>query len=133
MPAVEGAETARIHVRSRLTTGHDSVIPAEAGIQFLCPQISQINADYQADDGKQWRRRYNAIMRKQYDFTAMKGRKNPYAKALKKRVTLQLSVDVIAYFEDLAKETGIPYQNLINLYLRECVHEGKRPALSRAS
>jgi uncharacterized protein (DUF4415 family) len=72
-------------------------------------------------------------MRKEYDFASMKGRKNPYAKALKKQVTLRLGVDVIAYFKKLAKETGIPYQNLINLYLRECVHSGKKPALSWAS
>jgi uncharacterized protein (DUF4415 family) len=72
-------------------------------------------------------------MRKQYDFAAMKGRKNPYAKALKKQVTLRLGVDVIEYFKELAKETGIPYQNLINLYLRECVHSGKKPPLSWAS
>jgi len=72
-------------------------------------------------------------MRKEYDFANMKGRRNPYAKALKKQVTLRLGVDVIEYFKDLAKETGIPYQNLINLYLRECVHAGKKPALSWTS
>ena len=58
-------------------------------------------------------------MRKEYDFANMKGRKNPYAKRLKKQVTLRLGVDVIEYFKALAEETGIPYQNLINLYLRE--------------
>jgi uncharacterized protein (DUF4415 family) len=117
----------------RIHASHDSVIPAQAGIQFSYPQISQIYADYQADDGKEWRQRYNATMRTQYDFARMKGRKSPYARALTKRVTLRLSVDVIEYFKELAKETGIPYQNLINLYLRGCVHEGKKPALSWAS
>jgi len=63
----------------------------------------------------------------------MKGRRNPYAKGLKKQVTLRLGVDVIDYFKALAVETGIPYQNLINLYLRECAHAGKKPALSWAS
>ena len=72
-------------------------------------------------------------MRKEYDFAKMKGRKNPYAKRLKKQVTLRLGVDVIEYFKALAEETGIPYQNLVNLYLRECAHAGKRPALSWAS
>ena len=72
-------------------------------------------------------------MRKEYDFAGMKGRRNPYAKRLKKQVTLRLGVDVIAYFKALAEETGIPYQNLINLYLRECAHAGKKPALSWAS
>jgi uncharacterized protein (DUF4415 family) len=55
------------------------------------------------------------------------------AKGLKKQVTLRLSVDVIAYFKALAAETGIPYQNLINLYLRECAQTRKKPALSWAS
>jgi uncharacterized protein (DUF4415 family) len=72
-------------------------------------------------------------MKKEYDFAKMKGRKNPYAKALKKQVTLRLGVDVIEYFKNLATETGIPYQNLINLYLRECAHSGKKPTLSWAS
>ncbi len=72
-------------------------------------------------------------MRKEYDFATMEGRKNPYAKRLKKQVTLRLGVDVIEYFKALAEETGIPYQNLINLYLRECARTGKKPALSWAS
>ena len=72
-------------------------------------------------------------MRKEYDFANMKGRRNPYVKGLKKQVTLRLGVDVIGYFKALAEETGIPYQNLINLYLRECAHAGKKPALSWAS
>jgi len=52
-------------------------------------------------------------MRKEYDFSKMKGRKNPYAKVLKKQVTLRLGVDVIEYFKEMAEETGIPYQNLV--------------------
>ena len=72
-------------------------------------------------------------MKKEYDFAKMKSRKNPYAKALKKQVTLRLGVDVIEYFKNLAAETGIPYQNLINLYLRECACTGKKPTLSWAS
>ncbi len=57
-------------------------------------------------------------MRKEYDFS--KSVQNPYAKHLKKQVTLRLGTDVIEYFKELADETGIPYQNLINLYLRDC-------------
>lgn len=72
-------------------------------------------------------------MKKEYDFAEMKGRKNPYAKGLKKQVTLRLGVDVIDYFKKLAAETGIPYQNLINLYLHECAQTGKKPTLSWAS
>jgi uncharacterized protein (DUF4415 family) len=67
-------------------------------------------------------------MRKEYDFSKMKGRKNPHAKRLKKQITIRVGVDVIEYFKQLAEETGIPYQNLINLYLRDCVVSGKRPA-----
>ena len=65
-------------------------------------------------------------MRKEYDFSKMKGRRNPYAKVLRKQVTLRLGVDVIEYFKQMAEETGIPYQNLINLYLRQCVHSNKK-------
>ena len=72
-------------------------------------------------------------MRKEYDFPKMKGRKNPYAKKLKKQVTLRLSIDVIKYFKGLAEETGIPYQNLINLYLRDCAHSHKKLELNWAS
>lgn len=69
-------------------------------------------------------------MRKEYDFSKLKGRKNPYAKKLKKQITIRLGVDIIEYFKGLSKETGIPYQTLINLYLRECVVKEKRPVLN---
>lgn len=72
-------------------------------------------------------------MKKEYDFSKMKGRKNPYAKELKKQVTLRLGIDVIRYFKDLSKQTGMPYQNLINLYLGQCVHSGKKLTLNWAS
>ena len=65
-------------------------------------------------------------MRKEYDFKKMKGRKNPYAKRLKKQVTIRMGVDIIAYFKEMAEETGIPYQNLINLYLRDCVQSERK-------
>jgi predicted DNA binding CopG/RHH family protein len=72
-------------------------------------------------------------MKKEYDFTKMNGRKNPYAKKLKKQVTLRLGMDVIEYFKKQAEETGIPYQNLINLYLSECAHSHKKLTLKWAS
>ncbi len=56
----------------------------------------------------------------------MKKRKNPFAKQLKKQVTIRMGVDVIEYFKNMSVETGIPYQNLINLYLRECVTSQKK-------
>jgi len=72
-------------------------------------------------------------MRKKYDFAGMKGRRNPYAKELKKQIAIRLGVDILAYFKELSEETGIPYQNLINLYLRDCVVSGRKPSLKWAS
>jgi predicted DNA binding CopG/RHH family protein len=72
-------------------------------------------------------------MRKEYDPSQMKARRNPHASRLKKQVTIRMRVDVIDYFKRLASETGIPYQNLINLYLLECVASRKRPALNWVS
>lgn len=69
-------------------------------------------------------------MRKEYDFDKMKGRRNPYSKHFKKQVTIRIGVDVIDYFKELAGETGIPYQNLINLYLRDCVQSNRKPSLT---
>lgn len=57
-------------------------------------------------------------MRKEYDFS--KSRKNPYAAQLKKQITIRLDEDAIAYFKKVSEEVGIPYQSLINLYLRDC-------------
>lgn len=59
-------------------------------------------------------------MRDHYDFSKMKGRKNPYIKHLKQPVTMRLDRDTVSYFKSLSEETGIPYQSLINLYLRDC-------------
>jgi len=63
-------------------------------------------------------------MRKDYDFSKAKG--NPYAKKLKKQVTIRLDSLTIDYFKSLSEETGMPYQSLINLYLRECAASGKK-------
>jgi uncharacterized protein (DUF4415 family) len=60
-------------------------------------------------------------MKTEYDLSSMKSRKNPYASKLKKPVTMRLSEDVIGYFKSMAEEAGVPYQSLINLYLRDCV------------
>jgi uncharacterized protein (DUF4415 family) len=66
-------------------------------------------------------------MRKQYDFS--KAKPNPYATKLKKQITIRLETPTIDYFKGLAKELGITYQNLINLYLRDYALAAKRPAL----
>jgi predicted DNA binding CopG/RHH family protein len=60
-------------------------------------------------------------MKDEYDFSNMKSRRNPYAAKLKKPVSMRLSEDVIEYFKDMASEAEVPYQSLINLYLRDCV------------
>ena len=60
-------------------------------------------------------------MKAQYDLSKMKSRKNPYATRLKKPVSMRLSEDVVDYFKGMATEVGVPYQSLINLYLRDCV------------
>ena len=59
-------------------------------------------------------------MKKEYDFSKMKAVKNPYAKILKKQVTIRLNSNTIDYFKQMAKEVGIPYQVLIDSYLTDC-------------
>ncbi|HPL66753.1 MAG TPA: DUF6364 family protein [Smithellaceae bacterium] len=66
-------------------------------------------------------------MRKEYDFSKMKGEKNPYVKDLKTQITIRLDKETIEYFKELARNTGMSYQNLINLYLRECAEMKKVP------
>lgn len=66
-------------------------------------------------------------MRNEYDFS--KSRKNPYAKQLKRQITIRLDTAAVNYFKEMAAELGIPYQNLINLYLRDCAIEKRRPAI----
>ena len=59
-------------------------------------------------------------MRTHYDFSKMKGRRNPYVKHLKQSITIRLEKDAVNYFKGLSPQVGMPYQNLINLYLRDC-------------
>jgi uncharacterized protein (DUF4415 family) len=68
-------------------------------------------------------------MKKEIGLSKLKSKKNPYVKQLKKQVTMRIGTDVIEYFKNLAKETGMPYQNLINLYLRDCIATNKKPIL----
>lgn len=71
-------------------------------------------------------------MRKQYDFS--KGRKNPYAARLKKQITIRLDRPTIRFFKEAAVTSGIPYQTLINLYLRDCAQQGRKLSIEwRAS
>ena len=63
-------------------------------------------------------------MRYEYDFS--KARKNPYATQLKKSITIRLDEDSVAYFKGISEEVGIPYQTLINLYLRDCASSHRK-------
>ena len=62
-------------------------------------------------------------MRDNYDFS--KSKSNPYARRLKRPVTIRLDEETIAYFKDMAEKKGIPYQSLINLYLRDCAERNR--------
>jgi predicted DNA binding CopG/RHH family protein len=66
-------------------------------------------------------------MRKEYDFS--QSRKNPYVKQLKRQITIRLDTAAVDYFKKLAAELGMPYQNLINLFLRDCAAQKRRPAI----
>ena len=71
-------------------------------------------------------------MKKEYDFS--RARKNPYAKRLKKQITIRLDEPTIEYFKRVAELSGIPYQTLINLYLRDCEQKGRKLSMDwRAS
>jgi len=63
-------------------------------------------------------------MKKEYDFS--KSIKNPYTAKLKRQITIRLDVETISYFKNLANETGIPYQKLINLYLSDCARSQRK-------
>lgn len=69
-------------------------------------------------------------MKKEYDLSQMKSRKNPYASKLKKPVTMRLGEDVVNYFKDMANDSGVPYQSLINLYLRDCIAHHRKVNIS---
>jgi uncharacterized protein (DUF4415 family) len=68
-------------------------------------------------------------MKEEYDLSQMKSRKNPYASKLKKSVTIRLGEDVVGY-KEMAEGTGVPYQSLINLYLRDCVQQHRKVDIS---
>jgi uncharacterized protein (DUF4415 family) len=70
-------------------------------------------------------------MKKHYDFS--KSKPNPYVRTVKRQITIRLDATTIDYFKELSKGSGIPYQNLINLYLRNCAAEKKRLKLDWAA
>ncbi len=66
-------------------------------------------------------------MKKNYDLKKIKWKSNPYLKLLKKPVTIRFDEDVINYFKALSEQEGVPYQTLMNLFLRYCKEEGLKP------
>jgi uncharacterized protein (DUF4415 family) len=72
-------------------------------------------------------------MRDHYDFARMKSRKNPYTKYLKQPVTMRVDRETVDYFRQMAEKTGIPYQTLINLYLRDCAQQHRKLDLQWAT
>ena len=88
-----------------------------------------INCKFHAACGDQARKRFLSRwihIKAEYDLSKLKSRKNPYASKLKKPVTMRLSEDVVDYFKGMAEESGVPYQSLINLYLRDCLANGRK-------
>ena len=65
-------------------------------------------------------------MKAEYDLSKMQSRRTPYASKLKKSVTMRLSEDVVQYFKVMATDAGVPYQSLINLYLRDCLAQNRK-------
>jgi len=65
-------------------------------------------------------------MKSEYDLGKLQSRRNPYARRLKKQITIRLNPNAISYFKDMAEETGIPYQNLIDSYLTDCAQNRRR-------
>ena len=72
-------------------------------------------------------------MREHYDFSTMQGRKNPFAKQLQEQITMPLDKITMAYFKKLEDETGIPYQRLMHLYLRDCALQHRKLKLEWTS
>ncbi len=67
-------------------------------------------------------------MRNEYDFS--KSKRNPYAKRLKKQITIRIDAETITYFKSLSEDTGMNYQVLMDLYLRECARKHKKPKVT---
>lgn len=72
-------------------------------------------------------------MKDEYDLSTMKSRPNPFASRLKRPVTMRLSEDVVEYFKTMAEGAGLPYQSLINLYLRDCVMQHRKVKITWGS
>ncbi len=69
-------------------------------------------------------------MREEYNIAELNPRKNPYTNCAKKQITINLDERIITYFKSMAESNGIPYQTLINLYLRDCADTNRQLQLS---
>ena len=69
-------------------------------------------------------------MKKNYDLKKLSWKPNPYLKALKKPVTIRFDQDIVEYFKELSEQEGVPYQTLMNQFLRFCKEEGLKPTTS---
>ena len=69
-------------------------------------------------------------MRDEYNISELNPRKNPYANRLKKQITINIDSSTIDYFKAQSEAVGIPYQTLINLYLKDCVNNNRRLTMS---
>lgn len=74
----------------------------------------------------QWSAKFLDFMKEEYDLSKMKSRRNPYAKLLKKQIAIRVDIETIEYFKSLSEDTGLPYQSLINLYLRGCAQQHRK-------
>lgn len=70
-------------------------------------------------------------MRPEYDFS--KAKPNPYLRGLKRQITIRIDADTVTYFKSLSAEVGLPYQSLINLFLRDCARTRRKPRLNWSS
>ena len=69
-------------------------------------------------------------MREEYDIKSLHPRRNPYVKSAKKPITINLDESVVSYFKNESETVGVPYQTLINLYLRDCMAQGRHPDMA---
>lgn len=69
-------------------------------------------------------------MKKEYDLSNLKKRTNPYAKYLKKQISIRIDIETIEYFKKLAEESGMAYQHLMNLYLTDCASKHKKISIN---
>ena len=69
-------------------------------------------------------------MKKEYNLGKIKRRRNPYISKLKEQITIRIDKDTITYFKDLSEKNGLPYQSLINLYLKDCAKEKRKLEMS---